>query len=77
MNKLKKSVYNMLPSLLAVIIALIAGSLIMISRGVNPIEAYAVMFKSALDQSSPKFPFKNFSFCNSFNVFSNCCYVCL
>ena len=48
MNKLKKSVYNMLPSLLAVIIALIAGSLIMISRGVNPIEAYAVMFKSAL-----------------------------
>ena len=57
MNKFKKSVYNMLPSLLAVIIALIAGSLIMISRGVNPIEAYAVMFKSALYQSSPKFPF--------------------
>ncbi|WP_156298914.1 ABC transporter permease [Streptobacillus canis] len=57
MNKFKKTFYNILPSLLAVFIALLAGAVIMASRGVNPIEAYGAMFKTALYQSSPKFPF--------------------
>ena len=57
MTKFKKTFYNMLPSLLAVLIALLAGAVIMLSRGVNPFEAYFAMFKTALYQSSPKFPF--------------------
>lgn len=57
MNKFKKMMYNMLPSILSVLIALLVGAVIMISRGVNPLQAYQTMFVSALYQSSPKFPF--------------------
>ncbi|ACZ00985.1 ABC transporter permease [Streptobacillus moniliformis] len=57
MSKFKKTFYSILPSLLSVMIALFVGALIMMSRGVNPIEAYVAMFKSSLYQSSPKFPF--------------------
>lgn len=56
-NNIKKNLYNILPSLLSVLIALIVGAIIIASRGVNPLVAYGAMFKSALYQSSPKFPF--------------------
>ena len=52
-----KKLKEMMPSLIAVLIALIIGGIIMISKGVNPILAYADMAKSAFYQTSPRSPF--------------------
>ena len=54
---MSKKFKEMMPSLIAVLIALIIGGIIMISKGVNPIFAYADMAKSAFYQTSPRSPF--------------------
>lgn len=55
-TSLKKVFMPILPSLLAVLIALIVGGTIMYSKGVNPFIAYGAMIKNSFYQSSPKFP---------------------
>ncbi len=54
MNKRLKEI---MPSLMAIAIALIAGGIIMITKGVNPLFAYMDMAKSAFYQTSPRSPF--------------------
>ena len=54
---MSKKFKEMMPSLIAVLIALIIGGIIMISKGVNPIFAYADMAKSAFYKTSPRSPF--------------------
>ena len=54
---MSKKFKEIMPSLIAVLIALIIGGIIMISKGVNPIFAYADMAKSAFYQTSPRSPF--------------------
>ena len=54
---MSKKFKEIMPSLIAVLIALLVGGIIMISKGVNPIFAYADMAKSAFYQTSPRSPF--------------------
>ena len=54
---MSKKFKEIMPSLIAVLIALIIGGIIMISKGVNPIFAYTDMAKSAFYQTSPRSPF--------------------
>ena len=54
---MSKKFKEIMPSLIAVLIALLIGGIIMISKGVNPIFAYADMAKSAFYQTSPRSPF--------------------
>ncbi len=56
MNKRLKEI---MPSLMAIFIALIIGGIIMITKGVNPLSAYIDMAKSAFYQTSPRSPFLN------------------
>lgn len=56
LNK-RKILMDTLPSLIAVLIALIIGAFIMKTKGVNPISAYSAMFKVAFYQTSSKYPF--------------------
>lgn len=51
-----KKLYKYLPSIMAVLIALVIGGLIMITRGVNPINAYIDMGISAFYKTTPKSP---------------------
>lgn len=53
----KKILMDILPSLIAVLIALIIGAGIMLTKGVNPLTAYGAMFKTAFYQTSNKYPF--------------------
>ena len=50
----KKRIIEFLPSIIAVLIAVIVGGLIMISKGVNPFLAYFDMAKAAFYQASPR-----------------------
>ena len=54
---MSKKFKEIMPSLIAVLIALLVGGIIMILKGVNPIFAYADMAKSAFYQTSPRSPF--------------------
>ena len=54
---MSKRFKEIMPSLIAVLIALLVGGIIMILKGVNPIFAYADMAKSAFYQTSPRSPF--------------------
>lgn len=56
-NKFKQMVYAILPSLMAVIVALIIGGIIIYIKGVNPFEAYGSMLKGAFYQTSKRYPF--------------------
>ena len=42
-KKINNMIYSLLPSLLAVLVALIIGAMIIIARGVNPLVAYGSM----------------------------------
>ena len=53
----KKKIIEFLPSIIAVLIAVVVGGLIMISKGVNPFLAYFDMAKAAFYQASPRSPF--------------------
>lgn len=52
-----KKLKEFLPSIIAVLIALIIGGIIMITKGVNPIFAYGDMIKASFYQASPRAPF--------------------
>ena len=54
---MSKRFKEIMPSLIAVLIALLVGGIIMILKGVKPIFAYADMAKSAFYQTSPRSPF--------------------
>lgn len=56
-NKIKLKIMDFVPSIIAILIALIIGGMIMISKGVNPFVAYFDMLKAAFYQSSPRSPF--------------------
>lgn len=53
----KKIVKSMLPSILAILIALLIGAIVIMAKGVNPILAYGSMIKSAFYQTSTRYPF--------------------
>ncbi|WP_068267410.1 ABC transporter permease [Caviibacter abscessus] len=56
-KKIQKGLFSILPSLLAVIIALIIGAIVIALKGVNPLTAYASMIKAAFYQTSTRYPF--------------------
>lgn len=56
-KKINNMIYSLLPSLLAVLVALIIGAMIIIARGVNPLVAYGSMMKAAFYQTSRVFKF--------------------
>lgn len=56
-KKIEKMIYSLLPSLLAVALALIIGAIIIIAKGVNPLAAYGSMIKAAFYQTSKVFKF--------------------
>lgn len=56
-NKFRKTLYSILPSILAVSVALLIGGIIILSRGINPFVAYGSMIKSAFYQTSNLFKF--------------------
>lgn len=56
-SKISKNLKAILPSVIAIFVALFVGGIIMASKGVNPINAYISMFSAAFYQSSPKSPF--------------------
>ena len=56
-KKINNMIYSLLPSLLAVLVALIIGAMIIIARGVNPLVAYGSMIKAAFYQTSRVFKF--------------------
>ena len=56
-KKVEKMIYSLLPSLMAVALALIIGAIIIIAKGVNPLAAYGSMIKAAFYQTSKVFKF--------------------
>lgn len=52
-----KKLKDFLPSIIAVLIALIVGGVIMMTKGVNPLFAYFDMMKAAFYQATPRAPF--------------------
>ena len=53
---IKNKIKDFLPSIIAVLIALIIGGMIMITKGVNPFTAYTDMMRAAFYQTSPRSP---------------------
>ncbi|WP_156286293.1 ABC transporter permease [Oceanivirga salmonicida] len=56
-NSTKKWIYAILPSIMAVLVALIIGAIVIALKGVNPLEAYGSMMKAAFYQTSTRYPF--------------------
>lgn len=56
-NKLRTYINSMIPSLIAVFVALVIGGIVIAIRGVNPIVAYGSMAKAAFYQTSARYPF--------------------
>ena len=54
---IKYKIKDFLPSIIAVLIALIIGGIIMMTKGVNPFTAYIDMMRAAFYQASPRSPF--------------------
>ena len=54
---IKNRIKDFLPSIIAVLIALIIGGIIMMTKGVNPFTAYIDMMRAAFYQASPRSPF--------------------
>lgn len=52
-----KKLKDFLPSVIAVLIALVIGGMIMVTKGVNPVMAYFDMAKASFYQATPKAPF--------------------
>ena len=53
---IKNKIKDFLPSIIAVLIALIIGGIIMITKGVNPFTAYIDMMRAAFYQPYPRSP---------------------
>ena len=53
---IKNKIKDFLPSIIAVLIALIIGGMIMITKGVHPFTAYTDMMRAAFYQTSPRSP---------------------
>lgn len=56
-TKLSNILQGILPSILAILMAFIIGSVIIMLKGVNPLMAYGSMFKVAFYQTTAKYPF--------------------
>ena len=56
-SKFKKALYAILPSVLSVIVALVIGAIIIVSKGINPFVAYGSMIKASFYQTSNIFKF--------------------
>ena len=53
---IKNKIKDFLPSIIAVLIALIIGGVIMMTKGVNPFTAYIDMMRAAFYQPYPRSP---------------------